>query len=53
MGKLLVEKKKLDAQKKDAKGDNTKTFKIKEKIDQKQKDAKKILADLKQLKEKR
>ena len=53
MGKLLIEKKKLDAQKKDAKADKEKKYKLDQKIQQKQVDAKNILADLKQLKEKR
>ena len=52
MGKLLVDKKKLDAMKKNAKSKQQQEV-LSKKIDKKQADAKKLLAKLKTLKEKR
>jgi ribosomal protein S13 len=53
MAKLLVEKKKLDAQRKNTKLSKAQQHTLKDKIDKKQSEAKQILADLKKLKERR
>ena len=53
MGKLLVEKKKFDALKKNTKLSDEQKYKLQKKIDLKQQQAKQILADLKKLKERR